>query len=75
MGTGKPGTVVGGNSFTHHKKTSTMISGDIMKDAVDDPMFIEELMSGIDASREIMNLGSTVPNIQVDRATLESDFT
>ena len=46
-----------------------------MKDAVDDPMFIEELMSGIDASREIMMLGSTVPNIQVDRATLESDFT
>lgn len=41
-----------------------------MKDAVDDPMFIEELMSGIDASREIV-----VPNIHVDRATLESDFT
>ena len=86
------GVVPGGKG--HHKKTST-ISGDIMKDAVDDPMFIEELISGMDSSREISQYKATnknrgkgarlnnkptanttnVPNILVDRATIESDFT
>ncbi|CDW72136.1 UNKNOWN [Stylonychia lemnae] len=55
--------------ISHLKNTSNNsdLGHNFLKDAVDDPQFIEELMMGMGDSRE-------VPNIQVDRATHESDF-